>query len=123
RAHVDAADEEADVEMVPARQTRLAAPPERLAWLHLLPDLDADLRHMAVEREEPEAVVEDHHVAVDPVGAREDDPAGIARLDGDPLRRREVDPEVPRRVDRLALDLVGALLDRKSTRLNSSHVA
>ena len=65
---------------------------------------------MAVEREEPEAVVQDDGVAIDSQVARENHRAGVRRLGRIALGDREVVAEVVRLVDRFALVGVGALV-------------
>src|SRR5207249_11262907 len=68
--------------------------------------------------------------AVFPTGVTAPSPVTTIRRTGESLRwdagllERELDELVPVRVDLLRhLLLVGAVLDRKSTRLNSSHVS
>ena len=63
---------------------------------------------MPVEREEPESVVEDHHVAVDAEWPDEGHAAAVGRFDRVVLRDRKVVAQVKRGVDRLAVVRVRA---------------
>src|SRR5262245_31678312 len=65
-----------------------------LAALHRLARLDADLARMSEEGADPEAVVEDHHVAERALGPREDDPPSRRRDDLGARLRGDVEASV-----------------------------
>src|SRR5262249_59468021 len=90
----DAVEIDAEVQVVAAGEAGLAGLAEDLALLDLVADLDVDRAQVAVERVEPEAVVEDHRVAVDAEIAGEGHRADVARLDRVALGDGEVIPEV-----------------------------
>ena len=86
RIDVGVADQRREVQVVAAGEAGRAGEAEPLAALDARARLDVDARQVAVERGEPEAVVEHDAVAVDPEIAREEHPARGRR--GDRRRRR-----------------------------------
>src|SRR5437868_4535435 len=91
------------MQMIAAGESRLAGFSYDPALLYGIADFHIDRAEMPVQREESEAVIEDHRVAVKPEVAGEGDNAAIGRLDRIVLRDGEVVAEVIRGVDRLAV--------------------
>src|SRR5207253_3842902 len=103
RVDVDAADHDAEVEMVAGGEARVAGLADGIATADGRAALDVDRAQMAVEREEPEAVVDHDRVAVDAERPGEHDPAGVPGRDRATAQGGEVEAEVRLLVDRLAL--------------------
>jgi hypothetical protein len=98
------------MQMVARGETGLAGSAEDLALLERIALLDVDRAQVAVEREEPEAVIEDDGVAVDAQIPGKNYRAAVRRLDRIALGDREVVAEVVGLVDRLVVVDVGALV-------------
>ena len=63
----------------PAGQARGAGAAQDRAFLHLIPHLDVNLAHVAVAGKDPQAVVQDHRIAVNPQGLGADHHAVVRR--------------------------------------------
>src|SRR5688572_21488851 len=72
----------AEVEMVAGRESRLARLAQNLPLLDRLTVLDVDGAQMAIEREKPEAVIQDHGIAVDAQVAGEGHRAAVGGFHG-----------------------------------------
>src|SRR5438876_7884129 len=117
RVDVDAVDHDAEVEMVAGREAGVARLADDVAALDRGPDGRRDLAQMAVEREEPEAVVEDDRVPVDAERRGEYDAAVVAGRHGAAAVGGQVEPEMRLVVDRLAAVEVGAVVGEAGERL------
>ena len=97
RVDVRVAHQDGEVQVVSAREPRIARTAEEAVLLDQVALGDVDLREMAVQRDEAEPVVEQHALAVDAELAGEQHAPAIRRLD----RRPGGGGEVVAVVDRL----------------------
>ena len=79
-----------------------------LALFELIADFDIDGTQMAIEREQAQAMVNDHGIAVDAEIAHERDCAAIGRLCGIVFGDRKIVAEMVRGIDRFVVIDVGA---------------
>ena len=102
--------------MIATRQTSLTGLPECLPDGDLIACFHGERAQMAVEREEPQPVIENHCVAVDAEIVREDYRARLCRFDRAQLERGKVVSEVRLVVDGLTFVGVGAAIGEGAER-------